>query len=241
MSSIFDKLVESRVAASSENIRSKEESPSDAGVTSTRDSLLTPAEVKLAAQELLKHGFIEETARTDLFRSCIIHADAIQRVLEPFDLTLKVDSHRGVAFLAVAQVAKSNESDEEDGWSHPLVRKQRLTLEQSLLLAILRQSFAVHEQEFGVGQAIAKTAIDDLTPSFLAYFGDSGSDAKNESRLLQLLDQLKTHGVVSEVDKQQELIIRPLIAHVANPESLTALLQVLKEKSQPSSEKAGGK
>ncbi len=40
--------------------------------------------------------------------------------------------------------------------------KQRLTLEQSLLLAILRQQFALHEQEYGVGQAVAKIAIDEL-------------------------------------------------------------------------------
>ncbi len=57
---------------------------------------------------------------------------------------------------------------------------------------------------------------------FMTYVGDSGSDAKNENRLLQLLEQLKTHGVVSEVDKKQEVTIRPLIAHLANPESLAA-------------------
>lgn len=87
----------------------------------------------------------------------------------------------------------------------------------------------LHEQESGVGHSAPTIAVDELLPQFLAYSGDSGSDAKNESRLLNLLDQLKTYGIVSEVDKKQEVTIRPLIAHLANPESLTALLAVLKE------------
>ena len=185
-------------------------------------------ELKIAVQELLRQGYIEESQRHDLFRSVSVQIDAINQTLAPLDLTLRVDSHRGVAFL---QIAKSDldESSQQDGWSHPLVRKQRLTLEQSLLVAILRQAFAMHEQEYGVGQSASKLSIDELLPTFLTYFGDTGSDAKNENRLLQLLDQLKTHGIVSELDSKQEVVIRPLIAHLANPESLSALLSVLTE------------
>ncbi len=85
----------------------------------------------------------------------------------------------------------------------------------------------MHEQESGIGQSAAKIAVDDLLPQYLTYVQDSGSDTKNESRLLSLLDQLKTYAIVSEVDKNQEVTIRPLIAHLANPESLQALLKTL--------------
>ncbi len=81
-----------------------------------------------------------------------------------------------------------------------------------------------------LGRAPAKVSVDELLPTFLTYFGESGSDSKDENRLLQLLEQLKAHGIVSEVDQKHEVTIRPLIAHLANPESLTALLGVLKEK-----------
>ena len=158
----------------------------------------------------------------------ILHEREITAALGPLDLVLRLDSHRGVAFLAVAQAA-SECSGIEEGWTHPLVRRQRLTLEQSLLVALLRQAFVMHEQESGVGQSAATIAVDELLPQFLAYSGDSGSDGKNESRLLNLLDQLKAYGIVSEVDKKHEVTIRPLIAHLAGPESLTALLTVLKE------------
>lgn len=191
----------------------------------------TSVDLKLSIQELLRYGYLEEANRNDVFRKVIVNAQAIETALEPLGLSLKIDSHRGVAFLVLAPNPQGTpEASEEEEWSHPLVRKQRLTLEQSLLLAILRQTFAMHEQEYGVGQASAKIAIDELLPLFMTYVGDSGSDAKNENRLLQLLDQLKAHGVVSEVDKKQEVTIRPLIAHLANPESLSALLRVIKEK-----------
>jgi len=189
-------------------------------------ALRTSVEVKEILQELLKHGYIEEMPGSNLFRRTMTHAAKVSAALEPLDLVLRLDSHRGIAFLAVAQVAKESMGDE--GWAHPLVRRQRLTLEQSLLVALLRQAFVLHEQESGVGQGMATIAVDELLPQFMAYAGDSGSDTKNESRLLSLLDQLKTHGIVSEVDKKHEIVIRPLIAHLANPDSLAALLMLLK-------------
>lgn len=205
----------------------------------------TPMEVKQLAQELLKHGYLEEAAKPALFRRAIARHAEVEAALEPLDLTVQLDTHRGVAVVKVAGAAyassvegqsaerrsTASQGDAEGMWAHPLVRRQRLTLEQSLLVAILRQAFVLHEQESGVGHSAAKVSLDELLPQFLVYFGDSGSDAKNESRLSILLDQLKTHAVVSEVDKNQEVTIRPLIAHLANPESLAALLRVLKDQA----------
>lgn len=192
----------------------------------------TPAEVREACQELLKYGYVEEAHKPEVFRRAVVCRAQIAAVLEPLDLELRLDTHRGVAFLAVATPTAGKPHDDEQ-WTHPLVRRQRLTLEQSLIVAILRQAFIAHEQEAGVGHSAAKVAVEDLLPHFLTYFEDSGSDAKNESRLLALLDQLKAYGIVSEVDKKQELTIRPMIAHLANPESLAALLELLRETSQP--------
>lgn len=190
----------------------------------------TPRDVREVTQELLKHGYIEEASKPAQFRRAMTHERHVLAALEPLDLALKLDAHRGVAFLVVGDSAR-NEADDGSAWKHPLVRRQRLTLEQSLLVAILRQAFMMHEQEAGVGQTNARVAVDELLPQYLTYFPDSGSDQKNESRLLSLLDQLKTYGIVSEVDKQEQVTVRPMIAHLANPESLAALLQVLKEQA----------
>jgi hypothetical protein len=234
MSNIFDRMLQASQPAMRED-------PSD-----TPDATLTPEtqkeagasvtsfEVKQIAQSLLKHGYLEESERADQFHRAMALRTEIDRVLEPLDLMVKVDSYRGIVYLATSSASANQvaEEDEEAGWSHPLVRRQRMTLEQSLLVAILRQAFVLHEQESGIGSRAATIAVDELLPQFLVYLGDSGSDAKNESRLLNLLDQLKTYGIVSEVDKKQEVTIRPLIAHLANPESLNALLRVLTKKAK---------
>jgi len=193
----------------------------------------TPSDIKQVIGELLKSGVIDESAKTDLFRRCVTHEAIINEKLEALDLAVRLDEHRGVAFVVVADSGNDAvESLDQDEWSHPLVRRQRLTLEQSLLIAILRQAFVMHEQEMGVGQTMVKVAVDELLPQFMTYLGDSGSDQKNESRLLNQLDHLKGYGVVSAVDKNQEVTIRPLIAHMANPHSLKALLEVLNTKAE---------
>lgn len=198
----------------------------------------TPSVVKQAIGELLRSGVVDESAKKELFGHCVTHEPVINQKLEPLDLALRLDTHRGVAFVVVTSGEREQEQvDDADAWSHPLVRRQRLTLEQSLLVALLRQAFVMHEQEMGVGQTHVKIAVDELLPQYLTYFGDSGSDQKNESRLLTQLDHLKGYGVVSGVDKNQEVTIRPLIAHLANPRSLTTLLETLHAKCEA---QAGG-
>ena len=236
MTNIFDKMAsEVEPEAPSSELTVVMGNSQSQGSRDGDDIARTPLEIKAAIQELLKHGYLEESNRQDLFRRVMLNEKAISKVLEPLDLTLRIDSHRGVAFLTIAPNQLESEdhlqSESEDNeWTHPLVRKQRLTLEQSLLVAILRQAFVIHEQETGVGHSAAKLAVEELLPTFLSYFGESGSDSRDENRLLQLLDQLKSHGIVSEVDKKHEITIRPLIAHIASPTSLSALLRVLKDK-----------
>lgn len=183
------------------------------------------AAVRATLLELMKHGLLEEASKPNLYRNALLHRDEIDRVLGWLELGLRIDDIRGLAFIVVA----SQDQGEEDEWSHPLVRRQRLTLEQSLLVAILRQQFVAYEVEAGVGAGEARVALEDLQPHLQAYLGDLGSDAQERKRLLALLEQLKGHGIVSEVDQQERVTIRPIIAHLANPESLANLMQALRE------------
>lgn len=181
----------------------------------------TPRQVKDVALELLKYGLLEEQRKPNLYRAALAEREALGRVLEPLDLAMRVDEIRGLAYVVVAdQVFDSVEGE----WSHPLVRRQRLNLEQSLLIAILRQQFVAHEQQAGVGSIEALVALEDLLPQLQLYLGDLGSDAQEEKRLRNLLEQLKVHGIVSEPDEHNRVAIRPIIAHLASPENLQSLL-----------------
>ena len=73
-------------------------------------------------------------------------------------------------------------------------------------------------------------AVDDLVPQLQLYLGDTGSEQKERSRTIQLLDQLKGQGLVTALDAHERVAIRPIITHLANPDNLTALLAALKER-----------
>ncbi len=193
----------------------------DDGNADTAPISVTRREVKEVVQELLKSGFIDSAHKPAVFAGAMRLREEVNTVLDSLDLTLKLDELRGLAILRVAEAAASNPDEE---WSHPLVRRQRLTLEQSLLVAILRQFYVIQEQETGIGVGAIKVPVEDIIVQITVFLGDTGSDTKNEQRLLTLLDQLKTHGIVSEPDSNRDISIRPLITHLANPETLTALL-----------------
>lgn len=182
----------------------------------------TAADVKSLVQEMLRSGFIESAAETAKFNAVIRHRRDINSILEPLDLRLDIDELRGLAVLCVVECTATTT---DEAWSHPLVRRQRLTLEQSLLIAILRQFHVVQEMESGIGVREVRVSLDELLSQLQVFIPDTGSDTKNKGRLITLLEQIKPHGIVTDPDSRGEVVIRPLITRLANPETLTALLQ----------------
>ena len=194
----------------------------------------TPQPLRRALQELLRSGLLEQASKPQLFRHIASDTARINRLLEPLDLQVRVDDLRGLAYVAVAPGWQADDAEDGDEWTHPLVRRQRLTLEQSLLLAVLRREFLQREQEGGLGVAV-QLGLDGLLPQLEIYLGATGSDMQDRKRLLELLEKLRAHGVVSEVDAQDQLTIRPMIVHLANPENLQGLLANLRGLQQAGS------
>ncbi len=187
----------------------------------------TPRITRQTVQHLLKFGLLESHQKGNLYDHAIANMETVNRLLEPFDLRMRADTIRGLAFLMVAGHEAAGD-DSEDDWSHPLVRRQRLNLEQSLLVAVLRQQYVIHEQEAGVGAGGLRLEVDEIQQQIQVFLGDSGSDSSNERKVRTLLDQLKVHGIVSEIDKNDEVHVRPIITHLANPETLQLLLEQFK-------------
>lgn len=219
MTNFFDE----QISFSQDTATSVDDQPGTEESSLQTDEHYTPQNIKSATQELMKYGLLEMERKPKLYQTALTHQKAINNILEPLDLRLKIDDIRGLAFLVVTEEIFSEEEDGE--WSHPLIRRQRLTLEQTLLIAILRQHYVAYEQEAGVGAGGALIDIDDLKPQLFTYLGESGSEARDRARLIKLLEQLHTHGIVSEIDDKAQMTIRPIITHVANPETLQLLLQ----------------
>ena len=233
MSDIFDKL------ASAEGSTNKEADEAKSVFEPAADAVqYTNRQLKEATQELLKYGLLEMEAKPNLYRIAQTQSQQVNDILEPLDLAFKIDDVRGLAYIVVAEHIRDAGDDE---WSHPLVRRQRLNLEQSLLLAILRQHYIAHEQESGLGARNAIVGLDELLPQLQMYLGDPGSEQAEDNRLRNLLDKLKGHGVVSEVDRYARVTIRPIITHLADVQGLQSLLDTLKQlaSSPASSDEAG--
>ncbi|MCH5052041.1 DUF4194 domain-containing protein [Pectobacterium aquaticum] len=228
MAGFFDKLINRSVTANAGGEPEPlDEEVADSSVeeTATSSEMRTLKKIREATQELLKYGLLEEAGKPNLYRVLLTHPEEVTRILEPLDLDIGIDEIRGLLYVKV----RPDETPEQDEWSHPLVRRQRLNLEQSLLVAILRQHFVAWEQESGTGAGQAQIAIDELLPQLQIYLGDPGSESKERTRLLTLLDQLKGHGLVTSPDAHERIVIRPIIAHLADPINLQALLAWLRE------------
>ena len=223
---IFDRMAAQGASAQAEQSLSKEELPALVeSRIAAQSSSRTPPNVRQALQFLLAHGWLESATKPKLFHLIAAQATLLDALLEPLDLRVVVDDVRGLAFLAVVPDYAGDDTDEseQDDWTHPLMKRQRLTLEQSLLLALLRREFLQREQESGTG-AVVRITVDSLLPQLETYLGATGSDMQERKRLGQLLENLRSHGMVSDVDAQDCITIRPMIVHLLNPENLQTLL-----------------
>ncbi|MDB9741422.1 DUF4194 domain-containing protein [Akkermansiaceae bacterium] len=195
------------------------------------DEFRTDPKVSQALQELLRYGFIELSEKPQIYKNA---KDALTKVnlsLEPLQLRVQTDDPRGLIILVTYdQTQTSSEIDES--WSHALVRRQRLTLEQSLLVALLRRHYLLSEQDRGIGIQAVKIYLDELVNELITFIGDSGSDLKNTRRVTELLNKLKEHGITTAPNQHGEIIIRPLIVHLADPSNLNALLEQFQATAQ---------
>jgi len=62
----------------------------------------TSKNLKATAQELIKYGLLEADRKPNLYEIAINQTSAINNILEPLDLSLKIDDIRGLAFLVVS-------------------------------------------------------------------------------------------------------------------------------------------
>ena len=146
---IFDRMAAQAAGVEASPLLSKEELPAlYEKAFDAQNPSQTPSNVRQALQFLLAHGWLESAAKPKLFGLVAAHTTLLDALLEPLDLRVVVDDVRGLAFLTVVPGYAGDDTDEseQDDWTHPLMKRQRLTLEQSLLLALLRRECWQREQ-----------------------------------------------------------------------------------------------
>ena len=238
MSSTFDDLTKEREREKEEEEGKVEEAGEGLGGSDQLPVGPLSKEVKAVLQELLRWGLIEADKRQNYYQIALAKQQLINQYFRPLDLQLNTDEVRGLAFLITARELDS-EREEGEEWSHPLVRRNRFTLEQSLLVAILRQYYIIHEQEVGISNETVVN-LDEVDSQLKLYLDDLGSDDANDKRLFNLLQHLKEHRIVSNINDKERVTIRPIITHLANPETLKALLSHFKKVAKKNGREKGG-
>jgi hypothetical protein len=222
MDDYFDQHIQPREPADNPPPEAEAAPDQPLGENADADEQSTSPRLKAAIQELLRYGLVEHGAKPNLYRSLQQDKNAAAALLEPLDFELRFDETRGLVFIKIAAEAAG---DSDEAWQHPLVRRQRLTTEQSLLVAILRQVHMAYEQDCGIGAGDARIDLDELRGQLDLYLGSSGSEQRDQNRLSNLLEQLHKHGIVSHPDKENQVHIRPIIVHLADPAQLSLLLE----------------
>ena len=82
--------------------------------------------------------------------------------------------------------------------------------------------------------------LEELIPQLQLYLGDTGSDTRDQKRLRSLMENLKNHGIVSDIDANDQVVIRPIITHLANPENLQNLLHHFRKLAGQAADTDGG-
>ncbi len=219
MATYFDKITQTNSSEQTEEVSQPE-------TTKENKQSIHTSQIKLVTQELIKTGVIDSQHKSK-YQICLHNSQEINSILAPLDLQMRIDDVRGLAFILVN---KTHQELSDDEWRHPLVRKRRLNLEQSLMVAILRKHYLASEQEAGIGNINVIVHLDDLLHQLNQFLQASGSDMTDNKRLRNLLEQLKSYNIVSDIDESEKVKIYPLIVHLLNPENLMSLIGTLKEK-----------
>lgn len=90
-----------------------------------------------------------DLAKPHMFRQIAIDTARVDSLLEPLTLAVRLDDHRGLAFVAIAATYRADGED-EDEWTHPGAR-QRLTLSSRCCWPFCGAGILQREQESGLG------------------------------------------------------------------------------------------
>ena len=118
-------------------------------------------------------------------------------------------------FLCVVDYARRRHNEQAGTGRTPLMKRQRLTLEQSLLLALC--CGAVLGTEQAAPARWVRITVDSLLPQWRPTSGPPAATYKRK-RLGQFW-RTCTHGMVSDVDAQDCITIRPRSCTCSGPKT----------------------
>lgn len=225
------------------------DAPEDAAVPpadgATPDPLETVPEMGLtelqasrrAMQKLIARGVIYESRHEADYRVLVNDAEQVSGVLEELSLRMSIDREVGVILLRLPDDYLEGEEEGEEG-SHPLVRRRRMTLFDSLTAVVLRKHY--REREL-TGEQRVRIDIEQLEQGLVPFLPLMGSEEIFRKHLRGVVDRFKDLNLLLSVrGSKTEFEIAPVIRVVVNAEWIESLVKEFQRLSDSRRDDATG-
>jgi signal transduction histidine kinase len=166
-------------------------------------------EIFQGSLDMLKNGLLELSAKPHLFRQIATDTARANALLEPLDLQVKVDDHRGLAYVAVAasyQSENTGEGDDEDVF-HLSRRNFSLNGRRHELLLVRLLTPELRRQEVQTWKKVIRVISHELNNSLapIASLAHSGAELVRRGRHERLGEVFST---IEERARHLEVFIR---------------------------------
>lgn len=189
------------------------------------ESGLLPIEAKHAIIALLKNGVIVAAQKNNIFTNICHYQNQIETYLANIYLKLNLDQPYGIAYIT-----QMNEVAEDNNEIPFLINKRQLTIQDTLILLILRKYFQERETTGESKIIISIEHIEELLTPFIPITNHSKIDKKNLNAALR---RLKERHILSNVRGSEDRYeITPIIRYVVNASFLESMLKEYKQLSE---------
>jgi len=205
--------------------------PTEAAADASMGRLSVPA--RSAFIYLLARGYVMIRTKPEFYASLLANDKAVLSVLIDLNLTMQVDHAAGlVALRSLAGTAEEEGEGEDDEDKTVLIRRQRLSQFQSIIVLILRRH---HRDRSLAGDSVITMEIEQIEQALVPFMHLTQSQTREDKRLNGALALCKKHGLILNVRGDESRIeISPLIRLVVDLNWLDTLLTKFKEMAERS-------
>lgn len=201
----LEKYADSRTPEASE--ANPEDDALDAETTRYREAL----------QRLISSGVIYESRHSELYQALLANKSQIRSTLRELGLRMTVDDSFG---LIILRLPVSDDIEEDEG-AHPLVRRRRLTLLDSLVALVLRDHYMTREN---VGDRTVVIDVEQLEDALRAFLPIFGSETILRKRITGAIKRFKDYNILASLPgSDNEFEVTPVIRIVVNADMLQGL------------------
>lgn len=188
---------------------------SETKVIDEKDVGTDQQQISRMAIQLTKYPIYQDDDNGDQWRTLLRYRYEINKVFQPFNLSLIVDEEDGYAYLR-----EQDESESTSGFR--MTNRHALGFHESLLLVMLRRRLA----EANVESTRLLLSKEDLLEMMKPFFIESNNEVKIEKRILTVINNVVDIGCLKKLrgGEVEMFGVRPIIKTMINADKIQEIL-----------------